>query len=125
MKYIKNFENKYTILYNIYQSGTFSQYDNNIDDLISNVNFLKEKNIEYYVIQINEPVIYFKIFCFPKNDNEEYFLFKNDFFKFMNYGTREMKSQQDYKEYLANKSLKIDITKDNIDMIYNANKYNL
>lgn len=126
MKYIKRFENKYTFLYNIYQSGTFSQHDDNIDDLISQVIFLKEKNIEYYVIKTNEPVIHFRIFCFPKNDNEEYILFNNkNFFKFIDYGTRKMKSHQDYKDYFKNKSLKVDITKENIDMIYQVNKYNL
>lgn len=126
-KYSKRFENQYTESYNIYESGSYSQNDDNIDNLIDDIKTLIDENIEYYVIKMNfESIIYFKIICFPDTYDKDHFLFNSNKYSILiDYSSTKRINIEQYREHFKEKSLKVEITKEYIDMIYQTDKYNL
>jgi len=125
MKHLKRFEDtSYSHNSLAYQSLTFSEHDGNILDLFTNIKILKKEKIEYEIYKHDNPVIYFKIFAFPRNLKQYYFL-NNNTYKFSRY--HYIKKIKDIKKHLEEigEKLNKNITKEDIDVIYKMQKYNL
>jgi len=129
MKHIKKFEqtenDSRLDKLGYYDSQTFSEHDDNIDDIFLNINLLKKENIKFFIYKFihNNSIIYFKIFAFPKNEEEIKSVLKCN--KFSN--TLMQRSIEDVENQLSKFAEKLNdnITKEDIDLIYQIQKYNL
>lgn len=134
MKYIKQFEKYDEPIYNCYASSTYSNHDNNINNLFEVIGELEKLNINYDVSLVGSPIIYFNIFAFPNNSEEEIILknFKkyNSRFHVLNVAYDTTISIEKIKQMINSNTQRKkiehdDITQDYIDMIYQTNKFNI